>query len=201
MRIDPSELRGSHIYHLMVSAIVPRPIAWTGTRSAAGVDNLAPFSFFMGVSSRPPSIALSVARQSDGSLKDTAKNVLETEAFTVSMVSTALGARMVQTSHPVPTGDSEFDYAAVTPVAGERVAAPRPAEALFAMECKLVHSHDLGAAHLLVGEVVLFHADDTILIEGKDGNPLVDVTRLDPLARLGGPFYSGTSPIKLATTR
>jgi flavin reductase (DIM6/NTAB) family NADH-FMN oxidoreductase RutF len=155
----------------------------------------------MGVSSRPPSIALSVARQSDGSLKDTARNALETGVFTVSMVSTALGERMVRTSHPVPSGDSEFEYAALTAVDGERVAAPRPAEAQFAMECRLVHSHDLGAAHLLVGEVVLFHADDGILTEGESGNPIVDVTRLDPLARLGGPFYSGTLPIKLETNQ
>ena len=201
VRIDPSELRGSHVYQLMVSAIVPRPIAWTGTRSAAGVDNLAPFSFFMGVSSRPPTIAISVARQSDGSLKDTARNALETSVFTVSMVSRSLAEAMVLTSHNVPGGESEFVYASLAAIDGDVVPAPRPADALFAMECRLVHAHDVGGAHLLVGEVVLFHADDGVLTEGREGNPVVDAELLDALGRLGGPYYSAVKAFKLTTKR
>ena len=66
MEVLASALRGRELYRLLTSIIVPRPIAWVGTRSVQGVDNLAPFSFFMGVSSKPPAVAISVARDHDG---------------------------------------------------------------------------------------------------------------------------------------
>lgn len=189
MRILSSDLRGKHIYRLMTSLVVPRPIAWVGSRSASGVDNLAPFSYFMAVSSKPPALAISVARAGRDALKDTAANIFETGVFTVSMVPQRLGEAMVQTSLRWPASASEFDAAGLTAVEGDVVAAPRPAEAPASMECRLLHHHDLQTAHLLVGEVVAFHVDDSLVVEGRDGNPEVDSQALDPLARLGGDLY------------
>lgn len=44
--LDPDELGGRSFYKILTSVVLPRPIAWVSTRSAEGVDNLAPHSFF-----------------------------------------------------------------------------------------------------------------------------------------------------------
>jgi flavin reductase (DIM6/NTAB) family NADH-FMN oxidoreductase RutF len=185
MKIDPDELGALAAYKLGTSVIVPRPIAWTGTRGADGTDNLAPFSYFMGVSTRPPSVAISVARQTDGSLKHTAANILQSQVFTVSIVPFSHAAQMNQCAAPWPAGVSEFDACGLTAVVGERVNAPWPAEALASMECKLVHAHDMGSTHLLVGEVVLYHIDDSVLFTDKRGHTVVDSAALDAVSRAG----------------
>ncbi len=170
----------------MTSLLVPRPVAWTGTRSAQGVDNLAPFSYFMGVSSRPPGLAISVARGRGGALKDTARNILETGAFTVSMTSRDLAEPMNATSAELPPEASEFETAGLTPVDGLRVAAPWPREARASMECRLWQTLDLGSTHLFVGEIVLFHVRDELL----DQDGAVIARALDPVSRLGGADYA-----------
>lgn len=191
MRIDPDSLRVVEVYRLMTSALVPRPIAWVGTRSREGVDNLAPFSYFMGVSSRPPALAISVSRRAGGLLKDTARNILETGVFTVSIAGVAQAVALNATSADLPPDQSEFALAGLVPLDGERVAAPRPAEAAVSFECALQHALDLDSTHLIVGQVRLLHLDDAVI--GPDG--LVDAARLDPLARLGGADYAGLGEI------
>ena len=189
--LDPQTTHPRDLYRLMTSLIVPRPIAWTGTRSAAGVNNLAPFSYFMGVSSRPPALAISVARGPGGVIKDMARNILETGVFTVSMVSRPLAEVMNASSEAFPPEVSEFDAVGLTPLDGLRVPAPRPAEASAAMECKLWHALDLGSTHLLVGEILLFHIDDALL--RADGS--LDPRALDPISRLGGLDYAALGDI------
>src|SRR6516162_6373108 len=88
MIIDPNEDNFSNIYKLMVGAIVPRPIAFVSTLSADGVRNLAPFSFFTGISANPPVICFSpMIRGSDGKRKDTLNNIEATREFVVNIVS------------------------------------------------------------------------------------------------------------------
>jgi flavin reductase (DIM6/NTAB) family NADH-FMN oxidoreductase RutF len=190
MKIDPTQLGALAAYKLGTSVVIPRPIAWTGTRSEAGVNNLAPFSYFMGVSTRPPSVAISIARQTDGRLKDSAENILATGVFTVSIVSFSHVAQMNQCAAPWPPEVSEFEACGLTAVMGERVAAPRPKEALASMECKLIHSHDLGSTHLLVGEVLMYHLDDSIVVTDKRGDRVVDSTAMDAVCRLGTADYA-----------
>ena len=190
MELQASSLRGRELYRLLTSLIVPRPIAWVGTRSTAGVDNLAPFSFFMGVTSKPPSVAISVARAGRNLLKDTAENILETGVFTVSIPSVSQLEQVATSAARFGSDTSEFDRTGLTAVSGSHVAAPFPKEARVALECRLIHSHDLGTAHLLVGEVLAFHFHDDVLTE-LDGRALVDASALDPLARLGGLDYAG----------
>ncbi len=189
MVINPSDMGALEAYKLATSLIVPRPIAWVGSRSASGVDNLAPFSYFMGVSTSPPSVAISVARGRGGALKDTAANILETAAFSVSLVSAALVEAMVQTSLPHDSSTSEFDACGLEAADCERVAAPRPREALGAMECRLVHTHDMGTTHLFVGEVVRYHLADSVVRVDEKGHRVVDLAALEPVGRLGGFDY------------
>lgn len=181
MVLDSATLDRAAAYRLFIDVVVPRPIAWVGSRSAAGVDNLAPFSYFMGVSASPPTLAVSVARLRDGRPKDTARNVLETGEFTVSLVELGQLDAMHATSAPWP--GSEFEAVGLAAAPGVRVAAPRPAQARVALECRLVQAHDVGNAQLLIGEIVAWHVDDALW----NGEAVVGFR---PVARLGGDAYA-----------
>ena len=71
METDPATLSPPDAYRLLISCVVPRPIAWVSTVDAEGRANLAPFSFFAGVTSAPPIVMIGVGR-SRGARKDTA---------------------------------------------------------------------------------------------------------------------------------
>lgn len=166
----------------MTSALVPRPIAWVGSRSADGVDNLAPFSYFMGVSSDPPMMAISVARGRRGALKDTCRNLLETERCTVNIVSAPMLEAMHASSAPHPPEVSEFEAAGVELVEGGN-GAPGVAGARVRFECRLHSAQDLRSTHLLLLEITAYELDDALVVDGR-----VLVEGLAPVGRLGGTY-------------
>lgn len=124
MRVDPSEISARKIYRLMTFAIAPRPIAWVGTVSQAGVTNLAPFSFFNGVCASPPTVIFSCSVRRDGSVKDTLRNLEQVPEFTISTVSFSQGDEMNQTSTELAYGESEFDTYQIAAQPSERIAPP-----------------------------------------------------------------------------
>lgn len=189
LRIDPATLDKAAAYHLMISAIVPRPIAWVGSRSAAGVDNLAPFSYFMGVASAPPMLAFSVARGRAGALKHTARNLLEHPEFTVSTVEEHDLEPMHRTGGAWE--ESEFDAVGIPRGEAQAVRAPYPATARVRLECRVHRAIDLGPAHLFVGEVVAFEVDDALWADGA-----VRIEGFHPVARLGGDLYAGLGALR-----
>ena len=189
MRIDPNDLEPLEAYKLCTSIIEPRAIAWVGSRSSDGIDNLAPFSYFMGVSTHPPSLAISVARGRRGALKDTATNILQTGVFTVSTVSYSMVDAMVDTSRSRPSDESEFVLSGVKAMDAELINAPRPAEAQVSMECSLVHTHDMETTHLFVGEVLRYHLHDEVVRMDAKGHRIVDSQALEPVGRLGSHDY------------
>jgi flavin reductase (DIM6/NTAB) family NADH-FMN oxidoreductase RutF len=183
MEIDPSALDRTAAYRLLTTALVPRPVAWVGTRSSAGVDNLAPFSYFMGVSTTPLLVAFSAARLRDGARKHTASNLLDTGVCTLSIPEQA--DLDVMHASSAPWEGSEFEALELARVDGVVVAAPRPAQVRVAMEGRLHQHLDLGQVDLFLVEVVHFHVDDALWTKG-----LVDPHGFDPVARLGGEFYA-----------
>ena len=95
MTVDPQATAVSDIYKLMVGVIVPRPIAFVSSISLDGVSNLAPFSFFTGISANPPVICFSpMVRGSDGARKDTLQNIEATKEFVVNVVSEDFARQM-----------------------------------------------------------------------------------------------------------
>jgi len=72
-------------YKLMAQTIIPRPIAWVVTEDD-GVVNIAPFSYFIGLSSEPATVLISVGHKSDGTPKDTLANIRKTKKCTICMV-------------------------------------------------------------------------------------------------------------------
>jgi len=189
VRIDPEELDKRNAYRLLTSLLVPRPIAWVGTRSDDGVDNLAPFSFFNGVSSHPPIVSISVSRGRGGVLKDTARNVLARGELSISMVSMPQLEQMHQSSASYDSEVSEFQALNIAAVDCGQIDAPRPADALVTMECRLHDALDLGTTHLILARVLSYEISDRVLKEG-----VVDVKALDPVGRLGG-NYAGLGEV------
>jgi len=97
MIVDPTAIPERDAYRLMISAFVPRPIAFVSSRSRSGIDNCAPFSYSMGVSSVPMVLAVSVGER-EGRPKDTARNILDTREFVVNIVTETIAERMNQAS-------------------------------------------------------------------------------------------------------
>lgn len=173
----------------MISAFVPRPIAFVSTRSLAGVDNCAPFSFSMGVSSYPMVLAVSVGERAGG-LKDTARNILDTREFVVNLVTESIAEKMNIASGDYAPHVSEFSEAGLTPAPSEAIRAPCVAESPVNFECRLIRTLTVADNTVFFGEVVRLHVDERVMTEG-----LVDVLKAKPIGRLGGPRYSRTDAI------
>lgn len=180
MRIDAESLDERSTYALITSMLIPRPIAWVGTRASDGTDNLAPFSYFMGVCSSPPILAVSIAHGRGGKLKDTARNLLASGAATVSVASWSQLEALHASSAAYPPEVSEFDAVGIAKLEAERVAAPRVAEAKVCFEVVVHEVVPLPSAHLFLLRVLAYHVDESVLVEGR-----VDPAKLAPIGRLG----------------
>ena len=173
---------GHGLPHNPFNAIVtPRPIGWISTRGAAG-DNLAPYSFFNAIAYVPPQVMFS----STGA-KDSLRNIRETGVFAVNVVEYAMREKMNLTSGSYPPGTDEFDLAGIKKAACRTINCPHVAGAPAVLECRLTEIVTLkGEANFLtLGEVTGVHLRDDCLVEGQ-----FDVTRFNPVARLGYRDYS-----------
>ena len=184
LEIRPADLSGDAAYKLLCGVVVPRPIAWVSTRSASGVSNLAPFSCFTFVSHRPPMLGVSVGRRPNG-LKDTARNIHETQEFVVHIGDETLLDPLHRSGAEFPPDVSEADLLGLELVPSKLVAPLRVAKAPIAMECRLHKVVDFGSNQFFAGEIQLFHIREGLAVDNK-----IDTGRLRPIARLGGPNYA-----------
>ena len=193
MEINLSTARASSIYQHLIRVIAPRPIAWVSTVSASGVTNLAPFSFFTGVGSRPPSVLFCPANRRDGGPKDTLKNILETQEFVVNVVPYRLAEAMNLSSAELPSEESEFQLAGLQISESAVVKAPGVSSSPVRMECRLLQHLALddgpGGANIVLGEIVHMHIDDSVLDSTGYADPLL----LDLVGRMGGAAYCRTT--------
>jgi flavin reductase (DIM6/NTAB) family NADH-FMN oxidoreductase RutF len=193
MIINPPDHDYRDIYKLMIGAIVPRPIAFVSTLSREGILNLAPFSFFTGVSANPPVICFSpMIRGSDGNRKDTLNNIETTREFVVNIVSEDFAVQMNICSTEFPPEVDEFQQSGLTPISSDLVKAPRVKESKINLECRLlqvlhVSPKPLGGS-LVLGEVLRFHIADELWDDYR-----IDPNKLRPIGRMGGPTYTRTT--------
>jgi flavin reductase (DIM6/NTAB) family NADH-FMN oxidoreductase RutF len=200
LRIDPMAQQYRSIYKLMVGAIVPRPIAFVSTRSTSGVLNLAPFSYFTACSSNPPCVLFcATGRSGGGNAKDTVANIRATSQFVVNIVSEQMASQMNATSAEFPPDVDEFDISGLTPIDSELVGPPRVAESHVQMECRLVQmvrvGEEIGGGTVVIGEVLLFHVDDSVLADPDRDQFTVDPSRLRAIGRMGGSTYIRTQDL------
>jgi flavin reductase (DIM6/NTAB) family NADH-FMN oxidoreductase RutF len=190
MQLDPRDLEQSAIYKLLTGAVIPRPIGWISSLSEDGINNLAPFSYFNVVGDDPPHVMFSTS-QNNYINKDTLNNVLANKQFVVNMVTEELVEKMNSTAEPIPSKESEFELASLTPIASVRIKPMRVKESKITFECELVHHYSLenhrnGGATILIGRIVMMHFDDTVLLE----NYKINLENYKPVARLSGANYS-----------
>lgn len=192
MEIDPDQSPGE-MYRLLTSIIVPRPIGWVSTRSTDGVDNLAPYSFYMGIiEADPPVVMFSAEHHADGTLKDSAQNVLDTNAFGLNLVTTDLVDAMDRSSEHVDANTDEFDLIGLDRREATTIDAPLVAAAKATMECTLYDTMDIGDHTVVFGHIEHITVDDELLTDGK-----IDIEKVDAIGRLTGSYYAHLEPFQV----
>ena len=181
---------GHGLPHNPFNAIVsPRPIGWISSRGADGRDNLAPYSFFNAVAYEPPQVMFASTETKADRLrgKDSVGNIEETGVFCVNIVERAMCDAMNATSGTYDREVDEFTLAGLDRAPCQTIACARVAKAPAALECRLTQVLQLpGQANFVVfGEVVGVHLREDCLVNGR-----FDVTRFQPLARLGYRDYT-----------
>jgi flavin reductase (DIM6/NTAB) family NADH-FMN oxidoreductase RutF len=193
--VDGEQLDTATAYRLLVGCVVPRPVAWITTVNRAGLVNAAPFSAYNYVATSPPMIGVNIAlRASDGAMKDSARNILETGEFVVNVATEATMELMHRSAWEYGPEVSEADVLGLDLLPSRHVRPPRIAITPVQMECRLDQAVVLGRGinTLYIGEVIAFHLCDAVY----DGTR-VDAARMRPIARLGGPYYAGLGEIFL----
>ncbi|KAH7930370.1 hypothetical protein BV22DRAFT_1028605 [Leucogyrophana mollusca] len=190
--INTAEEDRLKLYTLMISGIVPRPIAFVSTISESGVENLAPFSWFNMVTNHPPIVSFACSNVPAG-LKDTAHNVKNSQGFTVNIISEPFVEQANATAIDTPPEVSEWAFSGLTKASSIHVKAPRVKESAFSMECELFQSIDIvhpdtgeQSSTLVLAHVKYIHIRNDVLNE----RGLVDIAKFKPVSRLGDISYA-----------
>jgi flavin reductase (DIM6/NTAB) family NADH-FMN oxidoreductase RutF len=166
MHFDLAAIPEREAYKLLVSTVVPRPIALATTVDAAGRVNAAPFSFFNAVSSRPPVVVLGISpgEGTDDGYKDTERNIRDSGEFVVNLVDEAIAERMNICAVDFPSAVGELDHARLTAVPSVGIRPPRIKESPVSFECRRITGLSLGARSTLeVGRVIHIHIRDDLV--------------------------------------
>jgi flavin reductase (DIM6/NTAB) family NADH-FMN oxidoreductase RutF len=183
---DPAAMKTRDFYRILNSVVVPRPIAWVCSRSAHGVDNLAPHSFYTVACVDPPVVQFTSVDR-----KDSLNNIEATRDFTVSLTPEPLFEQVNATSTDFPPDHGEAEHTGVRLEPAEHVDAMRVAESPVALECTLHAPLGLGDCTVVFGRVVWISAWASAV---RGGRPRIE--QLRPLARLGGNEWSTIGEVK-----
>ena len=186
---DFAELTPRERYKLLIGTVIPRPIAFITTLSKDGRRNAGPFSFFNVLTHDPAIVAIGVENYDDGRMKDTSRNIRDTEEFIVHIVDDALAAQMEICAIKFGPDVDELAEAGIETVPGTMVKAPRIITAPAALECKRYMTLEVGKAReIILGQVLGVH----VRADAVDERLHVDQLKMDAIGRLGGHSYSRT---------
>ena len=182
MHYQPGVANPAFRHDPFLALVVPRPIGWISTLSAAGVVNLAPYSFFNAVSGSPPMVMFSSSTP-----KDSRRNAESRGEFVANLATFDLRHAVNLTSAALLPEESEADLAGLELAPSRLIATPRVRRAPIALECRYVKTVLLQAldgsvmqSALVIGQVVSAFIDDELIVEG-----MVDLSRIGVLSRLG----------------
>jgi len=192
IELEPEKLDLMDRYGLMVSVIQPRPIAWVSTQSVDGKLNLAPFSFFTGITANPMSICFAPTSKRTGEEKDTLINIEQTKQFVVNIASEHTVQQMNQTSADYPYGVSEFKKVGLTQLPSIKVKPPGVKESPVNLECELIQvvriSQGVMGGNLVIGKILYVHVWESVWKDNK-----IFHADLKPIGRLEGAWYTKIS--------
>jgi flavin reductase (DIM6/NTAB) family NADH-FMN oxidoreductase RutF len=186
---DFAELTAKERYKLLIGTVIPRPIAFITTLSRDGRRNAGPFSFFNVLTHDPAIVAIGVENYDDGRMKDTSRNIRDTEEFTVHIVDDALAAQMEICAVKFGPDVDELAEAGLETVPGTMVKAPRIVTAPAALECKRYMTLEVGRAReIILGQVLGVH----VRADAVDDRLHIDQMQMDAIGRMGGHTYART---------
>tara|TARA_B100001094_G_scaffold320406_1_gene366577 strand:+ start:138 stop:989 length:852 start_codon:yes stop_codon:yes gene_type:complete len=191
IQIDPKKSSIRDVYHLMISAISPRPIAFVGSVNNLDEHNLAPYSFFNGFGANPPIVGFSPANSGRTGLpKDTLLNIEETKEFTISIVTKDIVNQVSLSSCEFSRNVDEFEKTGLTKFKSQIISPYGVKESPIIMECKLYEIIKLGnlpaSGNLILGEIIFFHIDEKVLDEKNK----INSKEINHIGRSGGNFYT-----------
>ncbi len=183
MIFDFEKIEAKDRYKLMAGGIIPRPIAWIVTVGVNGVVNIAPFSYFTGLSSNPPTVVVSIGHKSDGSQKDTLKNIRETKKCTICLCDETKLKQMHFSSKELAKDVSESETFNIKTKVIEKEFPPIIEDIPIAFFCTLYSEIELKGSKTipLILEIKKEYAKDDVV-----NNTLR--TNFKPIARLGGEY-------------
>lgn len=170
---------------LFKSCIIPRPIAWISSMSKDGITNLAPFSYFQAICDKPPMIMFVASPKSNGDIKDTARNIIDTEEFVVNLVCEADAIEMSQSSNELEYGISEIDRYKIETYSAKLVSPPKISSSPVSLECIYEKTIDIEKNKMIVGKVIGISVKDDIMQNNR-----INTEKFNLLARLGWNQYS-----------
>lgn len=196
MEIQIDSLPVRDRYKLLIGTVVPRPIAWVTSLSAAGAVNLAPFSYFNAVASNPPTLAVSFSwnQDRDDHRKDSLRNIERTHECVVNLVTASDAEVMNLTASDFPEDVGEAAHLGVPLSDARTVSTPRVASSPVAFECRLDRTVQIGSGPGS-STLVLLTVQHVYVADGLVDEDLhVNVEKLAPVARLAGNSYSLLQP-------
>jgi len=194
MKVDLKTVPVPIAQHYLQHAIAPRPVCFASTINTKGEVNLSPFSFFNLFSTNPPMVIFSPARRvRNNTTKHTLENILEVPEVAINIVDYNMIQQVSLASCEYPAGTNEFIKAGFTPLDCSLIKPPRVKESKVNLECIVTEVKHLGdqggAGNLIFAKVLLMHIDESIL----DENQMIDQTKINHIARLGGDWYCKVS--------
>ncbi len=191
MQYAASELSPHERYKLLISFVLPRPIAWLTTIGPTGVVNAAPFSFFNVFAEDPPLCMIAINKRPDGRIKDSWANIERTGEFVVNLTDEPLAQAMHESSGDFPPDIGEPDYLKLGLAPSTAIKPPRLAAAPWSLECKIWQVINVkDDRQLIIGEGVHFHVRDE-LWDPKAMRVLMD--KYQPVGRMFADRYCRTN--------
>jgi flavin reductase (DIM6/NTAB) family NADH-FMN oxidoreductase RutF len=199
MFFDFETLPASERYKLVVSTVVPRPVAWVVSQDTAGVVNAAPFSFFNVFTDSPVVIGIGIGPKPSGSFKDTLANIKALNQFVVCLVPHSHIHAMNATAIDFDAEVDELDEASLTKVPSTKIKVPRIGESPVALECETFQLIPVGHHTIVLGKVVAMHIRDEAVMDPAKN--YIDTPKLDLVGRMHGRGWYSTTRDRVEVPR
>lgn len=152
--------------------VYPTPVFVVGTYDKAGKPNVMTAAWGGMCCSKPPCIAISLRKATY-----TYGNIVGQKAFTISIPSQSYVKEADYFGIASAKKEDKFSVAGLTPMKSDHVNAPYVGEFPFVLECRLLHTVEIGLHTQFIGEIVDVKADEAVI--GEDGLP--DIQKVKPM--------------------
>ncbi|WP_220348408.1 flavin reductase family protein [Alkalilimnicola ehrlichii] len=175
-----------------MQTVIPRPIAWVLTENENGSHNLAPFSFFNVVSSRPPLLSIAIGPKAEGMPKDTLANIERDGRLVIHIAQRALAEAVNESARVLEAGESEVERIGLATRPFADFGLPRVSDAHIAFACERFEVHRIvgGTQTLVLARIQQLYVADALAERDAKDRLRLDPKAIDPLCRLGGTEYA-----------